>query len=553
MFVCLWSPVWRTVADSLADLSPALLTVAPRVVTEERRGGVVWVDARGLDAEHIARSALEVLRGLGLSNVHAGIGRVAVVAEIRAVTKIGNCGLPTAAGCGCELRAAAITGRPIPDSHPPAHRGHPPIPDCPVPSPQSPVPCTKSLGGLPISILEPDPALAVLLDGIGVETCGELAALAGESVEVRLGADGVRLWKLARGEDDRLIFTPIPRALPHASLEWSEYALTDTERLLFSVNALLGTVCEKLLDRGSLAREMTLELRLASGNMLTQGVRAGRATASRKTWLRLARTVLERMVLPAGVVGLTLYAAAVVTDEGHQGDLFDRGFATAAATEAALASLAEEQGDVVVVPENTQHPLVERRTKWVGGTRESAGARDERADGNRESKDNRERGTGNRERKRTAQRPNAGASGPRLAVSSGQPTESHEASSEEPAAPVPSSQFPVPALTIDSPFPSARSSRAPADSRLTLYLLPTPRAIEVRTEGRRDHVVPIEYRDGGATYEILSVAGPDRVSGERWGEGYAREYFRCIVDDGGMVWVYRDARADGWYLHGWWD
>jgi hypothetical protein len=101
-------------------------------------------------------------------------------------------------------------------------------------------------------------------------------------------------------------------------------------------------------------------------------------------------------------------------------------------------------------------------------------------------------------------------------------------------------------LSIDSRFPIP-------DSRLTLYLLPTPRAIEVHTDARRDHVVPTGYRDGGATYEILSVAGPDRVSGERWGEGYAREYFRCIVDDGGMVWIYRDARADGWYLHGWWD
>ena len=118
MFVCLWSPVWRTVADSLAELSPALLTVAPRVVTEERRGGLVWVDARGLDAEHIARSALEVLRGLGLSNVHVGIGRVAVVAEISAVANIGkhSCLLegaqqpPTAARCGCSLHAAAITG-----------------------------------------------------------------------------------------------------------------------------------------------------------------------------------------------------------------------------------------------------------------------------------------------------------------------------------------------------------------------------------------------------------------------------------------------------------
>jgi hypothetical protein len=488
MFVCLWSPVWRTVADSLAELSPALLTVAPRVVTEERRGGLVWVDARGLDAEHIARSALEVLRGLGLSNVRVGIGEVPVVAEVLA-SGIGN------RESGIEMPSGRSDSRfPIPDSR-------------------------QSLGSLPISALEPDPALAVLLDGIGVETCGELAALAGESVEVRLGADGVRLWKLARGDDDRLIFSPIPREMPHASLEWSDYVLTDTERLLFSVNALLGTVCETLIERGSLAREMSLELRLASGSTLTQGIRAGRTTASRKTWLRLARTALERMVLPAGVVGLTLHAAAIVTDEGNQGDLFDRGFATAAATEAALASLAEEQGDVVVVPENSEHPLVERRTKWVGN-RESGIGRRTADGGRRKTKNGRERGTGNRE------------------------PELRTAPSNEPS--VPSSQFPVPILSVDSRF-------LIPDSRLSLYLLPTPRAIETRIEERRDHIVPTAYRDGGAWYAVLSVAGPDRVSGERWGEGYAREYFRCIVDDGGMVWLYRDARADGWYLHGWWD
>src|SRR5688572_20250654 len=445
MFVCLWSPAWRTAADSLADLSPALLTVSPRVVTEERRGGLVWVDARGLDAERVAREALGVLLRLGPSNVNVGSGKTAIVAEID----------------------AAAGTRPIPD--------------------------------LPVSVLEPDQALATLLDGIGVETCGDLAALEAESVEVRLGAEGLRLWKLARGEDDRLIFLPLPRELPHASLEWSEYALSDTERLLFSVNALLGTVCERLVERGSLAREMRLDLQLANRSTLTNTIRAGRPTASRKTWLRLARLTLERLVLPAGVVGLTLRAAAVVTDDGQQGDLFDRGFATAAATEAALASLAEDQGDVVVVPENTAHPLLERRTSWVGHHRESG------VNGNRE------RGGGNRK----------GA-----------------ASSAQHSAPVPRSLFPVPDLP---------------DSRLTLYLLPTPRAVEARTEERRDHAVPTAYRDGGAWYAVLSAAGPDRVSGERWGDGFAREYYRCVIDDGGMVWLYRDARADGWYLHGWWD
>jgi len=503
MFVCLWSPAWRTVADSLADLSPALLTVTPRVVTEERRGGLVWVDARGLDAEHIARASLEVLRGLGLSNVHVGIGTTAIVAEVAAVAAT----FATMAGTGNREPGTETAGSEQPSA----------------PVPRSPFPVPISLGSLPPSILEPDPHLAALLDGIGVETCAELAALEGESVEVRLGAEGVRLWKLARGDDDRLIFAPIPRALPHASLEWSDYALTDTERLLFSVNALFGTVCEKLMERGSLAREMTLTLALASGNTLATPVRAGRATASRKTWLRLARAILERMVLPAGVVGLTLHAAAVVTDAGNQGDLFDRGFATAAATEAALASLAEEQGDVVVVPENTAHPLVERRTQWVG---------------NRE-RTSREPGTGNRERKKRKR-------GKPLVI--GEPN-------DRPSASVPGSPFPVPGSS-DSPFPAPTLlTDAPPipDSRLTLYLLPTPRAVETHTEERRDHVLPTAYRDGGAWYKVLSSAGPDRISGERWGEAFAREYFRCIVDDGGMVWLYHDARTDGWYIHGWWD
>src|SRR5215213_8736897 len=121
MFVCLWSPAWQTVADSLADLSPALLTVTPRVVTEERRGGLVWVDARGLDADHIARSAIEVLRALGLSDVRVGVGKTAIVAEVITVTGTGN-GEPKGPGTGnrergTETTSGAIDSRfPISDS-----------------------------------------------------------------------------------------------------------------------------------------------------------------------------------------------------------------------------------------------------------------------------------------------------------------------------------------------------------------------------------------------------------------------------------------------------
>jgi hypothetical protein len=94
------------------------------VVTEERRGGLVWVDARGLDAEHVSRSALEVLRALGLSNVRVGIGRAPIIAEIMAAglgtekqgLGTGDWGLGREAISGEETSSWREASRPSPQS-----------------------------------------------------------------------------------------------------------------------------------------------------------------------------------------------------------------------------------------------------------------------------------------------------------------------------------------------------------------------------------------------------------------------------------------------------
>jgi hypothetical protein len=90
-----------------------------------------------------------------------------------------------------------------------------------------------------------------------------------------------------------------------------------------------------------------------------------------------------------------------------------------------------------------------------------------------------------------------------------------------------------------------------------LQLSPSPQSITVETAPRRDHFVPSRYRDAGGWHEIVQAAGPDRLSG---GQGdslrtYAREYFRCVTNEGALVWLFRDAqeKSGGWYLHGWWD
>lgn len=217
----------------------------------------------------------------------------------------------------------------------------------------------------PLRALEPDPRLRPLLFGIGVSTCGELAALERESIEVRLGAQAVPLWRLARADDNRLIFSPSPPEAPHASLDWVEYALKDPMRLLFVLNNLIERVCTTLATTGEGAREITVEFSLTNKQVHVEVIRAARPTANRRTWMRLTRTRVERITLTAAVTGITVHASKVAEREAPQGDLFDKGLTSNQATEDAVARLIEDQGDVVVAPRNTAHPLLDERTTWV--------------------------------------------------------------------------------------------------------------------------------------------------------------------------------------------
>ena len=436
-FICLWSaPAPATnkeAGELLHKLIPALLSAAPRVMLGVN--GIVWADARGMSAEPLARDLLQLFHDNGVEKVRVAISLAPVCAEVAARY-----------GKGALIAIPPGTERDYLARH-------------------------------PIGVLEPSLALSSLLDGIGVESCGDLANLDLESVEVRFGAEGARLWRLSRADDSRRIFASMPRALPAASLDWVDYTLKDPERLVFIINALIGNITTDLKSRGQGAREMMMVFSLANRESFEHLVRPARSTASHKAWMRLIRTHLERITLPDGVVGITIRVESVTGEVERQGDIFDRGFATARAAEETIAELLDDQGAVVVTPRNTQHPLIDRRTEWISQDPAQASARIQLRE---------------------------------------------------------------------------RVVKATAAPSLTLQLLPEPRRIAVTTKRRRDHQVPLQYRDKQWT-TIISAAGPDRVSGGQWAEPYAREYFRCVTDDGMMVWVYRDARDDSWYLHGWWD
>jgi hypothetical protein len=432
-FICLWIPAAVGDNELLQKLVPSLLGAAPRVLLGAN--GIVWADARGMSAEPLGRDLLGIFHEKGVEKVRAALSISPICAEVAARH-----------GKGALIEIS-------PGAEP------------------------EYLAPFPVGVLEPSLALSSLLDGIGVESCGDLAKLDLESVEVRFGAEGARLWRLSRADDSRRIFNSIPRALPTASLDWVDYTLKDGERLVFIINALIGNITTELTSRGQCAREMTMIFSLANRESFEHLVRPARSTASHKAWMRLIRSHLERITLPDGVVGITMRVESVTGEVERQGDIFDRGFATSRAAEETIAQLLDDQGAVVVTPRNTQHPLIDRRTEWISQEPAQASARIQLRE---------------------------------------------------------------------------RVVKATAAPRLTLQLLPEPRRIAVTTRRRRDHQLPVQYRDK-EWMSIISAAGPDRVSGGQWSEPYAREYFRCVTGDGMMVWLYRDARLDEWYLHGWWD
>ncbi|MGH7506884.1 MAG: hypothetical protein ACRELX_14600 [Longimicrobiales bacterium] len=423
--------------------------VVPRVAVEEERARV-WADVRGLPAARVAETVERWGWDRRLTGVRCGVASTPVTAYAAAAVRGGE-------GGGVEVVAE---GRD-----------------------------REYLAPLPLELLEADERLLALLEGVGIETCAALAALEREAVEVRFGADAVRVWQWARAEDARRLFRPAPRQAPSASLDFVDYVVTDPERLLFTANALLGHVCEELAGRGAHARGMTLALALANGEAWRRSIGAARPTASRTAWLRRIRSALERLTVPDAVTGVSLTVDATTGAAAVQGDFFDAGFATAAAVETALERLLEEQGPVVVRPEANAHPLAERRT---GFTEESAPAR--------------------------AQRPTRSAGTVRR-IGEDQATE-EEAGDD--------------------------------DVGLTLQLLEEPRPVLVETIVRRDHVVPVRYRDG-TWRAIVTAAGPERVSGGQWETPYAREYYRCVTAAGVLLWIYRNGRDGLWYLHGWWD
>jgi protein ImuB len=150
----------------------------------------------------------------------------------------------------------------------------------------------EALAPLPLALLDLDLERSELLARWGLRTIGDLARLPAAGLAERLGPEGPRLRRLARGEDDGLF---VPTAAPVAfemtlELDWPVDGL---EPLSFLLARVLEPLCAGLVARGRRAATLTVDLGLVDGSTHRRALRPAAPSGEPRTWRTLVLLDLE--------------------------------------------------------------------------------------------------------------------------------------------------------------------------------------------------------------------------------------------------------------------
>lgn len=165
------------------------------------------------------------------------------------------------------------------------------------------------LAALPLDLLGLDPERRDLFRRWGLKTLGDLAALPAVGLAERLGPDGGRLRRMARGEDEHpLVATPRPESFECTlELEWPVDGL---EPLSFLLGRVLEPLCARLRGRGRRAAAMALDLLLVDGRPYRRVLKPAAPSAEPRTWRTLLLLDLEAHPPDDSIARVTVRAEA---------------------------------------------------------------------------------------------------------------------------------------------------------------------------------------------------------------------------------------------------
>jgi len=178
------------------------------------------------------------------------------------------------------------------------------------------------LAPAPLSLLDLPEATATRLSRWGLRTLGELAALPTAGLFERLGGDGVRLQRLARGEDPRPLVSwrPAPLFEESAVCEWG---LETLEPVVERLRELAARVCARLGAAGLAADCFEWTCRLGDGRVHEGALTPAVPITDADSVGGLLRLALEARP-PRGVVEALTFRARPVRVAPAQESLTDR-------------------------------------------------------------------------------------------------------------------------------------------------------------------------------------------------------------------------------------
>ena len=213
------------------------------------------------------------------------------------------------------------------------------------------------LAPLPLGVLGEPLAVetAEILRRWGLHTVGAFAALATADVALRLGTDGARLHRVARGHNE----DPFLPALPPDAVEEGialDDAIAELEPLAFILRGLCDRLLARLSCRSLSCTGITLRLQLENRTFDVREVNLAAPTREVAPILQLARLELTRKPPDTGIVGV-LVVARPARARGAQMDFLRPAGPAPDRLAATIARLA-----ALVGPENVGAPR--RENTW---------------------------------------------------------------------------------------------------------------------------------------------------------------------------------------------
>jgi len=428
----------------------------------------------------------------------------------------------------------------------------------------------KRLGDLPLEALdatlarvESDRAAEILetLGLWGIRSFREFASLPETGVSERLGPEGVRLQKLARGESERPLLLSKPAPGFEKSIELDD-PIELLEPLSFILARLLNQLCANLQAHGLAVDELKLRLKLEDKTEHERAIRLPFPMRDSRVFLKLLLLDIESHPPSLAIIAVSI-ACEPAKPRSIQNGLFQPLAPEPEKLELTLARLARLVGESNVgSPElvDTHRPGAFRIKRFI--VKREFGRKPPR--GRRGDGERRRRGEGERGRvgEGASGRGGEGEKGRRGEREKGRKGEGARelggASTSRPVSP-----SPLRPLAHSPTRPLSPSAPRPVSpSLLGFRVFRPPLCAEVEAPNGWPTRIKAQARAGRSIRgKVLRLAGPWRTSGDWWAEdGWARDEWDVAVagseasqEKGTLYRIYRDLRSDGWFVEGVYD